>query len=127
MSRSIRVGIVVCIVLATAMLAGASASAQSSSKPTASDVGITPTTIRIAVVADVDNAIVPGVLQGVVDGMNGFGKYVNAIGGLAGRKVQVDFIDSKLSPTAARNAVIQACQNDFALVGTAAHLPEQRN
>jgi ABC-type branched-subunit amino acid transport system substrate-binding protein len=119
-SRSFRVGIVACVVLATAMLAGAPAGAQSSSKPTATDVGITATTIRIAVVADVDNPIVPGVLQGIVDGMNGFGKYINANGGLAGRKVQVDFIDSKLNPNEARNAVIKACAEDFALVGTAA-------
>src|SRR5205823_140971 len=54
------------------------------------------------------------------DGVNGFGKYVNATGGLAGRKVQVDFIDSKLNPNEARNAVIKACAEDFALVGTAA-------
>jgi ABC-type branched-subunit amino acid transport system substrate-binding protein len=45
---------------------------------------------------------------------------VNANGGLAGRKVVVDFCDSKLDPNATTNCVIQACQNDFAMVGTAA-------
>ena len=110
------------LAVSLALAAGGSALARSRAAAAnqATEIGVTPTTIRIAVVADVDNAIVPGVLQGVVDGMNGFGKYVNANGGLAGRKVQVDFIDSKLSPTAARDAVIQACQQDFALVGTAA-------
>jgi ABC-type branched-subunit amino acid transport system substrate-binding protein len=49
-----------------------------------------------------------------------WGKYINAHGGLAGRKVQVDFIDSKLSADETRNAIIQACQNDFATVGTTA-------
>jgi len=44
---------------------------------------------------------------------------VNANGGLAGgRKVQVDFIDSKLSADEARNALVRACQEDFAIVGT---------
>jgi hypothetical protein len=100
------------LAVSLALAAGGSALARSreAAANQATEIGVTPTTIRIAVVADVDNAIVPGVLQGVVDGVNGFGKYVNANGGLAGRKVQVDFIDSKLSPTAARDAVIQACQ-----------------
>jgi ABC-type branched-subunit amino acid transport system substrate-binding protein len=88
----------------------------------ASDVGITPTTIRIAVIADVDNSIAPGLFKGSVDGVQGFAKYINAHGGLAGRKVQVDFIDSHLNPNEARNAVITACSQDFALVGTSAAL-----
>lgn len=44
----------------------------------------------------------------------------NAQGGLAGRKVEVDFCGSKLDPSATANCVIQACRNDFALVGTSA-------
>ena len=50
----------------------------------ATDIGVTPTTIRVAVVTDVDNSSYPGVLQGIVDGVQGWGKYVNANGGLAG-------------------------------------------
>ena len=45
---------------------------------------------------------------------------MNAKGGLAGRKIVVDFIDSKLSADEARNAVIKACSEDFAIVGTSA-------
>ena len=71
-------------------------------------------------VTDVDNPIVPGVLQGIVDGVQGAGKYINATGGIGGRKIQVDFIDSHLSPNEARNTIIKACQEDFTLVGTAA-------
>ena len=41
-------------------------------------------------------------------------------GGVAGRKVVVDFYDSRLNPTEARNATISACENDLAMVGTAA-------
>jgi ABC-type branched-subunit amino acid transport system substrate-binding protein len=89
-------------------------------KPTATEVGITAKTIRIAVVADVDTPLAPGIFQGSVNGVKGWAKYVNANGGLAGRKVVIDFIDSKLNADEARNAVIKACSEDFALVGTSA-------
>ena len=60
------------------------------------EVELTAKTINVAVVADVDNPIAPNVLEGIVKGVQGWGKYVNANGGIAGRKVKVDFIDSKL-------------------------------
>ena len=59
---------------------------------------MSPTTIRIAVVADVDNPFAPGLFQGSVDAVNGAAKSINSEGGIGGRKVQVDFIDSKLDP-----------------------------
>lgn len=87
----------------------------------AGEIGVTADTIRIAVIADVDNAARPGLFQGSVDGVNAFAKFVNANGGVAGgRKVQVDFIDSHLSADEARNALVRACQEDFAIVGTTA-------
>ena len=89
-------------------------------KPAATEIGVTADEIRVAVVADVDNQFAPGVFQGSVDGVKGWAKFVNAHGGLAGRKVVVDFIDSKLTADDARNAVIKACAEDFALVGTTA-------
>jgi ABC-type branched-subunit amino acid transport system substrate-binding protein len=92
------------------------------SEASSNEVGVSSTTIKVAIVADVDNSIVPGVLQGLVDGVKGWAKYINANGGIAGRKVQVDFIDSKLNANAARNAIIKACADDFALVGTGALL-----
>jgi hypothetical protein len=84
----------------------------------ATDVGITPKTIRIAVLADVENPLQPGLFKGSPDAMRGFEKYINANGRLAGRKLQVDFIDTGLSADATRNAIVQACSQDFALVGT---------
>jgi len=85
-----------------------------------SDIGVTPSTIRVAVVADVDVPVDPGLFAGSVAGVQGFAKYINAHGGIDGRKLQVDFIDSKLSDSDAQSAVIQACSQDFALVGTSA-------
>ena len=112
--------------LAVSLTVGAAVPAVAGSKAAnsnkATEVGVSPTTIRIAVVTDVDNPIVPGVLQGIVDGTQAAGKYINATGGIGGRKIQVDFIDSHLNPNEARNAIIKACQEDFALVGTGALL-----
>jgi hypothetical protein len=89
-------------------------------QPTATDVGVSADQIRVAVVADVQNPIAPGLNQAVVDAVKGWEKQVNKRGGIAQRKVKVDFYDSMLNPDAANNAFIEACQNDFVLVGTAA-------
>ena len=87
---------------------------------TATDVGVTADEIRIAVVADVENPLVPGFFAGAVAGVEGAAEYINDNGGIAGRKVVVDFIDSHLNADDARNAVIQACAEDFAIVGSGA-------
>jgi ABC-type branched-subunit amino acid transport system substrate-binding protein len=88
---------------------------------TATDVGISPTEIRIGVIADTGSQIAPGLFQGSVDGVQAWAKYMNEKeGGLAGRKIVVDTYDSALDPNKARNAVIEACSKDFALVGTSA-------
>jgi hypothetical protein len=84
------------------------------------DVGLTSSTIRVAIIADVNTPVEPGLFQKNVDVVKAWASIVNANGGLAGRKVVVDFCDSKLDPNATTNCVIQACQNDFAMVGTAA-------
>jgi hypothetical protein len=89
-------------------------------KPTATEIGVTADEIRIAVIADVDTPLAPGAYAGARDAVQGFAKYINAQGGLAGRKVVVDFLDSKLNGDETRNAIIKACQNDFAIVGTGA-------
>ncbi len=122
-----RLGVIALIVLVStglAVVGGVSATARSKAaateKPTATEVGVSATEIRIAVVADVDNPFAPGLFQGSVDAVRGAAKYINAQGGIGGRKVKVDFIDSHLNPNESRNAIITACQQDFALVGTAA-------
>lgn len=107
------------VALGGTALPGASAGA-ANVKPTATDVGVTATEIHIAVVADVDNPFAPGVFKPVVDSLNGFAKYVNQTGGIAGRKLVVDFYDSKLNASATRQSQIDACANDVAMVGTAA-------
>jgi len=83
----------------------------------ATEVGVDATTIHIATSADVDNALAPALFKQGVAGVTGAVKYINATGGIAGRKLVMDFYDSHLNPNDSRNNVIKACQNDFAMVG----------
>jgi hypothetical protein len=116
------VSVVGAVVAAVSMTAATSvAGAAAAEKPTATEIGVSATEIRIAIIADVDNPIVPGVFQGSVDGVRAAAKYLNSKaggGGVAGRKLVVDFTDAKLNANAARNATITACGQDLAMVGT---------
>ena len=108
--------ICVVIVLGVTVL-GTTAGAQSGGdeEPKATDVGITDKEIHVAVIADVDSPLAPNLFKAAVDGMQGWAKYTNSKaggGGLAGRKVVIDFLDSKLNPAETKNAQITACQND---------------
>jgi len=115
--------LVVLVVAALAVAGLAPAGAQSKSDPPAgSDVGVTANEIHIAVVADVDNPLAPGLFEGARYGVEGAAKYLNSKaggGGVNGRKLVVDFIDSQLNANKTRNSVITACSQDFAMVGTA--------
>jgi ABC-type branched-subunit amino acid transport system substrate-binding protein len=113
------VGAVALLTTALAFGTTFTASAQSE-KPTATEVGVTATEIRIGVVADNDNPFVPGIFKGAADAVEGAAKFINAKGGIAGRKLVVDVYDSKLNANETRNAFIEACEKDFALVGTTA-------
>ena len=124
MRRTTIMTVVLALVLAAAFTTGGAAFGgtpdAAASKDGATDVGVTKDEIRIAVVADVDNPFKPGLFQGAVDGVNAAVKHINATGGVAGRKLKVDFIDSKVNADETRNAIITACDQDFAMVGTAA-------
>lgn len=107
----------------TAATVGAAAGQGGGAKETltATDVGITPTEIRIGVIADTGSSLAPGLFQGAVDGVQAWASYMNKKeGGLAGRRIVVDTYDSALDPNKARNSIIEACAKDFALVGTSA-------
>ena len=122
--EQVRWGVLSAVVALVASGTVVSAGAQSADKekPTATDVGITPTEIHIATIADVDNSFAPGLFKASVDGVRGVVKYINATGGLAGRKLVMDFYDSHVNPNDTRAAEISACQNDVAMVGTSAAL-----
>ena len=114
---------------ATSPAASTSAAATQSASPAGSaapgtDIGLTATTIKVGIIADVNNPLVPGLFKDSVNAVKAWAAGLNASGGLAGRKVVVDFCDGQLNPNATTNCVIKACQNDFALVGTSANALE---
>lgn len=84
------------------------------------EVGVSPTTITITVVADTGSPIRPGLFQGSVDAVEAWAKAQNAAGGLACRQIVVKSADSKLTADDSKNALTAACGDSFALVGTTA-------
>ena len=77
--------------------------------PRPTEIGVSATEIHVVALADVDNTVAPGIFRGVVDGVEGAAAFINSKaggGGIAGRKLVVDFIDSKLAAATARNGVI---------------------
>ena len=84
------------------------------------EVGVSPTTITVTVIADTGSPLRPGLFQGSVDAVKAWADYINANGGLACRQVVVKAADSKLTADDARNAVTTACGNSLAMVGTTA-------
>ena len=123
MAKSTKLVVLGVVLAGLALATVAPATAQSSDKPQATEVGVSASRIRIGVIADVDNPFAPGLFKGAADGVKAAAAYLNSKGGgggLAGRKVVVDFYDSKLNPNETRNATIKGCQNDYALVGTTA-------
>jgi ABC-type branched-subunit amino acid transport system substrate-binding protein len=74
----------------------------------------------VAVIADVNTKANPGLFQKSLNVVKAWASIVNANGGLAGRQVVVDAIDAQEDPNISLNDVINACSQDFALVGTEA-------
>jgi hypothetical protein len=124
--RRPRIALVAVLLICLGTLAATTISAGAQSgdeKPKATDIGVTEDEIHVAVIADVDNPIVPNLFKGSKDAVEGAAKFLNSKaggGGLAGRKLVVDFYDSKLNPNESTNAQIKACQNALAAVGTSA-------
>jgi len=84
--------------------------------PTASDTGVTETSIKIGVVSDRAGAVkVP--TASIEESMQAFVKYCNDLGGINGRPLELSTYDSQLTNTL---AAVQAACNDglFAIVGS---------
>src|SRR5262249_50042076 len=109
MAKSRKLVVVGALLAGLALTTVVPATAQSSTTPKATEIGVSASQIHIAAIADVDNPFAPGLFKGAVDGVKAAAAYLNSKaggGGLAGRKVVVDFYDSKLNPNETRNATI---------------------
>ena len=84
--------------------------------------GVTDTQIHLGTMADPTNTVQPGIGQESFDVAKAFVKWCNTAGGINGRKLTVTTRDAKLFEIGAR--VIDACQSDFMLVGSANPLDE---
>jgi len=83
---------------------------------TATDTGVTESSIQIGTVADPGFTGRPGVNQEMFDSAEAFSKWCNEAGGINGRKIDVKERDAKLIEHQAR--MIEACdEGDFMLVG----------
>ncbi len=77
--------------------------------------GIVGKTIHVGVLADPGASVVPGLEQQFFDVADAFARWCNDAGGISGRTIVVDKLDAKLFNGA--KEVIQACHQDFMLVG----------
>jgi hypothetical protein len=82
------------------------------------DVGVTPTTVTVEIMADIGAAAIPGMADGSVNAIQAWAKLLNSEGGLACRQVKVRVFDSKIDPTQSSAGYLDGCQNAFAMVGT---------
>lgn len=85
------------------------------------DTGVTDKSIKIATIQDISGPR-PGLFQANQDAMVAFVAYCNGLGGVNGRKLDLEKLDSGLYD--ARPRAEQACGDAFAIVGQAAALDE---
>ncbi|MEY2478720.1 MAG: hypothetical protein QOG87_4035 [Actinomycetota bacterium] len=97
--------------------AGAPPAAPKGGNGGATDVGVTPTEITIAVLTD-RTGPVPGIFEPSVRATQAWANYINSQGGIFGRKIKVIPIDSKTSAADNRAGALQACKQAFAVVGS---------
>lgn len=96
---------------------GATGAAGADCAGLADQTGVTKDAITIANVSDISGPV-PGVFQAAQDGANAYAAYVNASGGLCGRRLKVLALDSRADSGANQVAYARACEQSFAAVGS---------
>jgi ABC-type branched-subunit amino acid transport system substrate-binding protein len=97
--------------------AAGSAACVSSGQHGATDIGVTPTEIRLGTVSDV-SGVVPGLATSTFQAMQAVAAYINSQGGICGRTVAPDLFDDQTNGAGNKSATQDACGRDFALVGS---------
>ena len=91
----------------------------------ATATGVTDTEIHVGTMTDKGYAGAPGLNEEMIDTAIAFAAWCNEHGGILGRQLVIDDLDVKLTEYEAR--VIEACEQDFALVGGGAVFDEDPN
>jgi len=81
------------------------------------ETGLTASTIKIATLADI-SGVQPGLFQSAHDAAKAAAAFINSTGGICGRQVVPDLIDSKTDSGGNRAAMEQACAQDFVAAGS---------
>lgn len=91
----------------------------------ATDVGVTDETIQVGTITDKGYVSRPGLNEEMYDAAVAFAEWCNSHGGILGRELVVADRDAALTDFNAR--IIEACSEDFALVGGGAVLDDADN
>ena len=83
----------------------------------ASDKGVTKDRIKVMTASDV-SGVQAALFKSTHQAMSAFAAMINSQGGICGRVLAVDLKDTKADSTANSAAVREACDSDFALVGS---------
>ncbi len=84
----------------------------------ATEIGVTEDTITVTIGADTGSQAIPGMANGSLEAIEAWADLVNEEGGLACRQIEVRTYDTKIDPTESRSAMLDACQNSVAMVGS---------
>jgi ABC-type branched-subunit amino acid transport system substrate-binding protein len=82
----------------------------------ATDVGVTATSITVGSATDLSGPV-PGLFEGAVTGVKAYFNYVNSMGGIYGRQLQLQVADSLTSCSGDENATQSMVNKVFAFVG----------
>jgi hypothetical protein len=82
---------------------------------TASALGVTADGIHIGTISDTGYIGAPGLNQELFDASVTFTDWCNSLGGINGRRIQLDQLDAKI--TEYKQRILEACNQDFSLVG----------
>ena len=96
---------------------GSTAACGSAATNPASDTGVTKNQIEIATASDI-TGVQPGLFKSTHQAISAFAAMVNSQGGICGRSLKPLLLDTKADSTANAAAVRQACDTQFALVGS---------
>ncbi len=99
------------LVAALGLSVGAPAAAASPPTP-----GITAKTVTVGSISDISSPV-PGLFAGAKTGAQAYFAYINSQGGVNGRKIVLNGMDSAFSPGTVTNETQSIANSDFAMVG----------